>query len=926
MKKITLKYLLVSFLCLPLTVLSQSKVPVSKGNTSNFINSKAGNQQVSTQSVDTPVRCATVENEASLQARFPERASTDEFENWLAPKITATKASLSQRSVTVVQTVPIIFHIITDGAGSDNVSQALINAQISQLNIDFGNLAGSTYGVAADTELQFCAAVVDPNGNDLAEPGINRITDYGDDQRFDTYIESTIKPNTQWDPTKYMNVWILSDIQNASVGSLLGYAQFPSSSGLSGLTANGGNANTDGIAVIASSVGSTANPNPAGGVYARGRTLTHEAGHFFGLRHIWGDGDCGVDDYCDDTPNASGSTSGCPSGKDTCTTAGVDMIENYMDYSNDTCLNTFTADQKARILAVMSNSPRRMELANSDACNAAPTVKFGSTSPETIIEQSECNYQDLTIDLSLSSASTAAVTATVSVTGTAAVGKDFDLIGNTVTFASGSTTPSNSLTLRVYNDSFIEANETISLSIAVSTTGDAEATTNTYDLSITNDDIILGLVFGGSSITTDVFFEDFEDVTGWSVLDADNDGFTWGIYDASAELAINTANHDYEGAIAAAFSFDAFSQAGTPLTPDDYLISPAVTIPTTASTVDFSYIVGSYDTDDFYAEHYSIYFTTDISTVATIQAGTVLENDREIPANGTELRTHSVSNLAGQTGYFIIRHHNVTDEFMLGFDTLTITSNQAIAVQTEVNTSASDNVQINDSGTLFALDPTTGNAMIELNNTGGYDYGCTEVAVSRSVTSAGAAAVQMNSANTSDYVTAKTFDITATNSGTGAASINFCFTDEELTAWETATGNNRTDIYVKNVTTGEIAETTIGSFLSDVKLQSSLTQGITGTYYFGTQSTLLSVNSFELENTISLYPNPTSNQLTIKLGDANDLPDTYEIYNMLGQIISKRSISNSADLTINASALSNGMYFIRISKENSATTLQFIKR
>lgn len=926
MKKITLKYLLVSFLCLPLTVLSQSKVPVSKGNTSNFVNSKTANQQVSTQSVDTPVRCATVENEAELQARFPERASTDEFESWLAPKITATKASLSQRSVTVVKTVPIIFHIITDGSGSDNVSQALINAQISQLNIDFGNLAGSTYGVAADTELQFCAAVVDPNGNDLAEPGINRITDYGDDQRFDTYIESTIKPNTQWDPTKYMNVWILSDIQNSSVGSLLGYAQFPSSSGLSGLNDNAGSANTDGIAVIASSVGSTANPNPAGGVYARGRTLTHEAGHFFGLRHIWGDGDCSVDDYCDDTPNASGSTSGCPSGKDTCTTAGVDMIENYMDYSNDTCLNTFTADQKARILAVMSNSPRRMELANSDACNSAPTVKFGSTSPETIIEQSECNYQDLTIDLSLSSASTAAVTATVSVTGTAAAGKDFDLIGNTVTFPSGSTTPSNSLTLRVYNDSFIEANETISLAIAVSTTGDAEATTNTYDLTITNDDIILGLVFGGNSITTDVFFEDFEDITGWSVLDADNDGFTWGIYDASASLGINTENHDYEGAIAAAFSFDAFSEAATPLTPDDYLISPVMTIPTTASTVDFSYIVGSYDNDDFYAEHYSVYFTTDISTTAAIQAGTVLENDREIPANGTELRTHSVSNLAGETGYFVIRHHNVSDEFMLGFDTLTVTSNQAIAVQTEVNTSASDNVQINDSGTLFASDPTTGNVMIELNNTGGYDYGCTEVAVSRSVTSAGAAAVQMNSANTSDYVTAKTFDITSTNSGTGAASINFCFTDEELTAWETATGNNRTDIYVKNVTTGEIAETTIGSFLTDVKIQSSLTQGITGTYYFGTQSTLLSVNSFELENTISLYPNPTSNQLTIKLGDANDLPDTYEIYNMLGQIISKKSISNSADLTINASALSNGMYFIRISKENSATTLQFIKR
>lgn len=923
MKKITLKYLLVSFLCLPLTVLSQNRVPVTKATTSNLNFNKSKNSQ---QNSDEFARCTTVENEEALQSKFPKRATNKEFENWLASKIVANKASFSQRSVTAVKTVPIIFHIITDGSGTDNVSQTLINAQISQLNIDFANLAGSSYSVAADTELQFCAAVVDPNGNDLTEAGINRITTYGDDSVANTYIENTVKPNTQWDPTKYMNVWVFSNI-TSNVGDLLGYAQFPSTSGLTGLNSNGGDANTDGIAIIASSVGSTANPNPAGGVYARGRTLTHEAGHFFGLRHIWGDGDCSDDDYCDDTPNASGETTGCPSGKDSCpSSAGNDMIENYMDYSNDTCLNTFTTDQKARITAVMSNSPRRMSLANSDACNASPTVKFGSTSPGSVIEGSECAYQDIIVDITLSSASIAAVSATVSATGTATMGKDFDLLNNVVTFANGSTTPSSAVTLRVYNDSFIEANETIILSIAVTTTGDAVASTNTYELSITNDETVLGLPFGGGATTTDILFEDFEDVTGWSVLDADNDGFTWGIYNASSELGINSANHDYEGAIAAAFSFDAFSEAGTALTPDDYLISPAITIPTTASTVDFSYIVGSYDNDNFYAEHYSIYFTTDISTTAAIQAGTVLENNREIPANGTELRTHSVSNLAGQTGYFIIRHHNVSDEFLLGFDTLTITSSSTIGVQEDVNTAAPDNVNINNQGTLYALDPTSGNVMLLINNTGGFDYGCTEVTVSRSITSAGSAAVQLSAANVENFVTAKTFDVTPTNTGVGTANVEFHFTEEELSAWETATGNDRDDIYVKNATTGEIVATTVGTFLTDAKLLATMTQGLAGTYYFGIQSTLLSVDSFELENSISLYPNPTSTQLTIKLGDANDLPDTYEIYNMLGQIINRKSISNSADLTINSSALSNGMYFIRISKENTSTTLQFIKR
>ena len=911
-----------SFLCLPLTVLSQNRVPVTKANVSNLNISKSKNSQ---QNSDEFARCTTVENEEALQTKFPKRATNKEFENWLASKIAANKTSSSQRSVTAVKTVPIIFHIITDGSGADNVSQTLINAQISQLNIDFGNLAGSSYSVAADTELQFCAAVVDPNGNDLAEPGINRITTYGDDQRFDTYINSTIKPNTQWDPTRYMNVWVLADIQNASVGSLLGYAQFPSTSGLSGLNANGGAANTDGIAIIASSVGSTANPNPTGGVYARGRTLTHEAGHFFGLRHIWGDGDCSADDFCDDTPNASGETSGCPSNKDTCpSSAGNDMIENYMDYSNDTCLNTFTTDQKARITAVMSNSPRRMSLANSDVCNASPIVKFGSTSPGSVIEGSECAYQDFIVDVTLSSASTAAVTATVSTTGTATIGKDFDLLNNIVTFANGSTTPSNAVTLRIYNDSFIEPNE-----IAVTTTGDAVASTNTYEVSITNDETVLGLPFGGGATTTDILFEDFEDVTGWSIIDADGDTFTWGIYNSTG-FNFDTTTHQYSGVMALSESYDLFTAATAgnvgALTPDNYLISPEMTIPSNATDVNFSYIIGSIDNDTYYKEHYSIYFATDITSTATIIAGTVLENNREIPANGTELRTHNVPALAGATGHFVIRHHNVTDELGLGFDTLTITSSSTIGVQEDVNTAAPDNVNINDQGNLYALDPTSGNVMLLISNTAAFDYGCTEVTVSRSITSAGSAAVQLNAANVENYVTAKTFDITPTNTGAGTANVEFYFTEDELSAWETATGNDRDDIYVKNATTGEIVATTVGTFLTDAKLIATITQGLAGTYYFGIQSTLLSVDSFELENSISLYPNPTSTQLTIKLGDANDLPDTYEIYNMLGQIINRKSISNSADLTINSSALSNGMYFIRISKENTSTTLQFIKR
>ena len=269
-------------------------------------------------------------------------------------------------------TLPVIYHVITDGFGSDNLSEAVIQAQNDQLNIDFSNNAGSPYSVAADTEVQFCLATQNEIGSTLIEPGINRITDFGDGPFSMSDFDNSIKPQTQWDPTRYFNIW-LADLG----GGLLGYAQFPSSSGLPGLNTNGGNANTDGVVVTSSSVGSVANPS-SGGPYNLGRTLTHEVGHWLGLRHIWGDtGSCGNDDYCADTPDATNSNGGCPT-VDSCPSDGLgaDMVENFMDYSNDACLNTFTADQKTRIQAVLANSPRLMELGTSTVCAPAITYDY----------------------------------------------------------------------------------------------------------------------------------------------------------------------------------------------------------------------------------------------------------------------------------------------------------------------------------------------------------------------------------------------------------------------------------------------------------------------------------------------------------------------------------------------------------------------
>jgi len=337
---------------------------------------KSENAQKSLQEVGV-IRCSSVEYNEALKEKY-NLPSDQQFENWIAPKVAAYKAqkAANPNKISAVSTLPMIFHVFADAGSANDIPAAYVQAQTDQLNLDYGNLSGSTFGAAADTELQFCMAQVDPNGIGLAEPGINRITAYGDGPFSANDFDTVMKAATQWDPTKYINVWV-----GSLSGGLLGYAQFPDGSGLAGMNPVGGAADTDGVVIVNSSVGSVANPNPNGGVYNAGRTLTHELGHWLGLRHIWGDtGACTNDDFCADTPDATGSNFGCVT-QDSCPSDGLgnDLSANYMDYSDDGCMDVFTADQAARIQVVMANSPRRMELLTSTVCDIDYSMFFATT-------------------------------------------------------------------------------------------------------------------------------------------------------------------------------------------------------------------------------------------------------------------------------------------------------------------------------------------------------------------------------------------------------------------------------------------------------------------------------------------------------------------------------------------------------------------
>ncbi|RYY12926.1 MAG: zinc metalloprotease, partial [Cytophagaceae bacterium] len=328
-------------------------------------------------------RCATEEVNSQIQAELQRL-----MPGYNAARSTKDGRATALRTQATTYTLPIIVHVIHNGEAVGtgvNLSRAQVQSQIDVLNEDYRNLNAdgtSTAVVPAafqalrgDVQLQFVPAQRDPSGNMLAEPGIDRVNRTTKGFTFPaagystTYINSTIKPGTYWNPEQYINIWVLPLGSN-----LLGYAQFPdNTANVGGLSALGGSATTDGVVILYTAFGSQLK-NPTGiygtnNPYNRGRTLTHELGHFFGMRHIWGDDDCG-NDYVDDTPAQYEENYNCPSFPHvTCSNGpGGDMFMNYMDYVNDACMAMFSKAQANRVQAIMAaGTPRRTNLLSSPA-------------------------------------------------------------------------------------------------------------------------------------------------------------------------------------------------------------------------------------------------------------------------------------------------------------------------------------------------------------------------------------------------------------------------------------------------------------------------------------------------------------------------------------------------------------------------------
>jgi PKD repeat protein len=312
--------------------------------------------------------------------------------------------NLAQGKTTAANyTIAVVYHIIHNnetvgGSGSYNLSQAQINSQTTILNADYAGTNSDISQVpsafqtvkAGNCNITFCMALKDPSGNTLTEPGIDRINrntkGWTAPPYSQSYIDATIKPNSIWDPTKYLNIWSC----NLS-GGLLGYATFPAASGLTGIPGSLGTSSTDGVVLLGSALGNTGFQSTT--QYNKGRSGTHEVGHWLGLRHIWGDGNC-VTDYCADTPPAEGSHFGCispstPYHVNQCGTGqspNGEMTMNYMDYTDDACMFMFSLDQRTRMQTCMANGTYRSPLTGNSASicsgtSSTPVASFNFSTP-----------------------------------------------------------------------------------------------------------------------------------------------------------------------------------------------------------------------------------------------------------------------------------------------------------------------------------------------------------------------------------------------------------------------------------------------------------------------------------------------------------------------------------------------------------------
>lgn len=270
--------------------------------------------------------CATQEVlEAQLKADPTLATKMEAIEEFTA-RVTKNPSAFKLLSTGVVQ-IPVVVNVVYN-KDVENISLSQIQSQIDILNADY---SGTNKDINKVPKYFTAVKAGDVNVRFILDTVIRVLTKKTSFSTNDGVKKSAGGGIAPTSPLTKLNMW------TCNLGNgILGYAQFP-----------GGNPATDGVVILYNAFGLT-NLVP----YDKGRTANHEIGHWFNLRHIWGDATCG-NDFVDDTPLHTGANFGCPAEgtRSTCIGTPIMMTMNYMDYSDDPCLYMFSAGQKTRMNA-----------------------------------------------------------------------------------------------------------------------------------------------------------------------------------------------------------------------------------------------------------------------------------------------------------------------------------------------------------------------------------------------------------------------------------------------------------------------------------------------------------------------------------------------------------------------------------------------
>ncbi|MEQ9263043.1 MAG: M43 family zinc metalloprotease [Owenweeksia sp.] len=316
--------------------------------------------------------CATDHATELLLQEDPSYAEKLKESRKLIQETIAEQGKKKQQAVTY--TIPVVFHVIYNDY-RDNISRAqledglrVLNEDFRRLNSDTSNTRSIFKGVAADIEVEFKLAKIDPNGN--CTDGITRTQ-----SALSINARDNVKGLVSWDNDKYFNVWVVNSINSSSsTGTVLGYAYLPTP---------GQSANRDGMVIRHDRVGAI---GTSSGV---GRTFTHEAGHYLGLLHPFNGNSCTAGDGVGDTPPVASPNFGCNFNTNSCNNDNPDlpdMVENYMDYADDDCQNLFTQGQKSIMRSTLQNSSLRLNLRSTANLTATGITSPPACEPTAIFE------------------------------------------------------------------------------------------------------------------------------------------------------------------------------------------------------------------------------------------------------------------------------------------------------------------------------------------------------------------------------------------------------------------------------------------------------------------------------------------------------------------------------------------------------------